>query len=186
MDEYVFRKGNPVGLYLADTIAIDGAAAAENALEQAAVLIRRDTLWSSFSSRNRKARRSPSKEELRELIRLVSSGPLADVDPRLSSILFDPDAQYGLNWTECCKAMADDALFSPHWSFDDDTKKTSQKLFFMTAFDEFLSLTIKEDGTLEQALLLWRNRKNVNEESTIMAGQACVNYLLHYLWHNTL
>ena len=184
MHEYVFRKDNPIGLHLADTVAIGGAAAARDVLQRAAVSIRRDTLWSSFSSST--AKRSPSKDELQELLRLVSSGPLADVDPRLSSILFDRDGRYGLNWTECCKAMTGDSLFSPHWSFDDETNKSILNLFYMTAFDEFLSLSVKEDGTLTQALLLWRDRKHEKEESTIMAGQAFANYLLHYLWHNTL
>jgi hypothetical protein len=181
MKEYVFRKGNPVGMQLVDMIAIAAAAAARDVLQAAAVNIRRDVLWTSFSAQP--AKRAPSKEELHELLYMVSSGPLADVDPRLPSILFDPDNEYGLDWKECCKAMAEDSLFFPHWAVNDEKSNTTQNLFYMTSFDEFLSLSVNKDGALVEALLLWRDRKNENEEKTILAGQAFANYIMHFLWH---
>jgi len=184
INEYVFRKGNPIGIQLFDAVAIGGAAAARDALQGAAVKIRRDALWTCFSSHT--AKRAPSKAELHELLRMVSFGPLADVDPRLSPILFDPENEYGLDWSDCCKVMADDALFFPHWTFDDERNNTSRTLFYMTAFDEFLSISVSKEGTLVEAQLLWRDRKHENKESTVMAGQAFANFLMHYMWHHTM
>lgn len=184
MDEFVFRKGNPIGIQIFDAVAIGGAAAARDALQAAALNIRRDTLWTRFASKT--AKREPPKEELRELVHLVSSGPVADIDPRLPSILFDTRREYGLDWNECCKAMAEDALFSPHWTFDDEESNTTRNIFYLTSFDEFLSLSVSKNGTLAEAILLWRDRKHENEESTIMAGQAFANYLIHYMWHHSI
>lgn len=182
MNEFVFRKGNPIGIQLFDAVAIGGAGAARDALQAAALYIRRDTLWTRFSSKT--AKRGPSKEEFDELLRLVSSAPVADIDSRLPSILFDQGGEYCLDWRLCCKAMAGDSLFSRHWLLREEQSTTTQYLFYMTLFDEFLSLCVSKDGTLAMATLLWRDRNN--EESTILAGQAFANYLIHYMWHNTI
>lgn len=187
MKEYVFRKGNPFGVPLFDAVAIACASAAQDALQSAAINIRRDELWAAFS--NQATRRSPTKEEFTELLTMVSSDPLANVDAQLSLILFDPQKEYGLDWREICKAAADDSLFFPHWTFDDENDNGTQNLFYMSAFDEFLYLLVNEDGTLSEAKLLCRDRKTSSEqeheESTVMAGQAFANYLMHFLWHSS-
>ena len=181
MKEYVFRKGNPIGIQLVDMIAISVASAAQDILQAAAVNIHRDALWASFSTQMPK--RAPSKEQLRDLLHTVSSSPLADVDPRLPSVLFDPHNKYSLDWRECCKAMAEDPLFSPHLTFAVDQNNSTQTLFYMAPFDGFLSLSVDNYGALAEALLLWRHQTHENEESTVMAGQAFANYLMHFLWH---
>lgn len=168
-----------------DAVAIECARAARDALQAAAIAIRRDELWAAFS--NQATRRSPTKEEFHELLRMVSSDPLESVDPRLPSILFDPDKEYGLDWNECCQTMTEDHLFFPHWTFRDEETKITQNLFYMSAFDEFLILSIDKDGMLVEPRLLWKDRSEAaHEEGTIMAGQAFANYLIHYLWHSKM
>lgn len=189
MNEYVFRKGNPFGVPLYDAVAIAAAGAARDVLQAAALNIRRDELWAAFS--NRATRRAPTRKEFDELQRMVSSEPLADVDSRLPSILFGPKEEYGLDWRECCHAMAEDSLFFPHWTFDDGEQQdaTTQNLFYMSAFDEFLSLSVNKDGTLSKAQLLRRDgskQAQEDDESIVMAGQAFANYLIHYLWHTSM
>jgi hypothetical protein len=127
------------------------------------------------------ARRAPSIDELHELLRLISSGPLVDEDSRLQSVCFDTEHDYGVDWRHCFKKMAEDPIFSPHWAFQEDS--TTRNLFYMRGFDEFLSLLVNDDGRLREAHLLWRDKSREHEESKVMAGQVFANYLVHYLWH---
>lgn len=177
LNEYVFRERNPVGVQLFDLIAVAAAKAARDVLQATAMNIRRDELWSLFTVEV--ARGARSNDELHELLRLISSGQL--VDERLQSVCFDTDQNYAVDWRNCFKKMAEDRIFSPHWTFREDS--ATRNLFYMRGFDEFLSLLVNDDGRLLEAHLLWRDKSRENEESKVMAGQVFANYLVHYLWH---
>ena len=181
LNEYVFRRGSPIGVKLLDLVAAGAATVARDVLQAAAIDMRLDALWAMFTPQLG-AKRFPSREDFQELRQMVESGPLIGVEENLQSVLFDRDKEYKVNWSECCMAMEEDPLFFPHFAFHEGD--STQKLFYMRQFDEFLSLLIGENGILEDAQLLWRDRSHENEESKILAGQAFANYLMHYLWHN--
>ena len=164
-------------MQLFDLIAVAAAKAARDVLQATAMNIRRDELWALFTVEV--ARGAPSNDELHELLRLISFGPL--VDERLQSVCFDTDQNYAVDWRNCFKKMAEDHIFSPHWAFREDS--ATRNLFYMRGFDEFLSLLVNDDGRLLEAHLLWRDKSRENEESKVMAGQVFANYLVHYLWH---
>ena len=56
MDEFVFRKGNPIGVQMFDAVAIGGAAAARDALQTAALNIRRDSSLDKILFQDRETR----------------------------------------------------------------------------------------------------------------------------------
>jgi hypothetical protein len=166
-------------MQLLDLISIAAARAARDVLQAAAMNIRRDALWSLFTVEAKK--RVPSNDELHELLRLVTFGPLVHEDSRLQTVLFDTEREFGVDWRNCFQKMGQDPIFSPHWVFHED--KATRNLFFMRGFDEFLSFLMNDDGSLREAHLLWRDKSREHEESQVMAGQVFANYLVHYLWH---
>lgn len=178
LHHYIFHKGNPIGAKLLDLICVAAARVARDTLHAAALNIRRDELWSSFMAE--KSTRAPNHEELKELLGLVSSGPLVEGDSRLHAVVVNHDDEYGLDWSRCCGKMAEDPMFTPHWTFREDS--STRNLFYMRPFDEFLCLWTNDDGSLREARRLWRDR-NYKHRKTL-ATQAFANYLMHYLWHS--
>jgi hypothetical protein len=166
-------------MQLLDLITITAARVARDVLQAAALNIRRDALWSLFMVKAKKL--VPSNDELHEFLHLVTFGMLVHEDSRLQSVLFDTERKYGVDWKNCFKKMAQDPIFSPHWVFQEN--KATRNLFYMSGFDEFLSFLVNEDGSLQEAHLLWRLKSREHEESQVMAGQVFANYLVHFLWH---
>jgi hypothetical protein len=145
--EYMFRNGSNFAMSILDNIAGDAAGLAYDELRFAARNLRCDELWNRMSSRVPKRKAGiPTKEDVDELLELVTEVPLLE---RLSSL----DKQQvslvlgsGLNWLSCCAAMQKEPVFTPSHNFNSAKEKLF--LFFLKDEDLFLLIRLGHQGEL--------------------------------------
>ena len=166
--DFMFREKSNVAIRILDNIAVEAAGLAYKELRFCSQKLRKERLWTSFSSSPTGSKHpTPLRESMDEMLRLSRVLPLSlpqlnghnltDGLPELAMLLGD---ESGIDWSICCKCMRrDKRVFSPYWSFDSPPRPpptqnhhyehqeqpelpTTTHLFYMREEDLFLLLQV--------------------------------------------
>ena len=176
----MFRNGSNYAMSILDNIACDAAGLAYEELRIAARNLRCNELWAKVSTRAKRKVDRATKDDVDELLALVTLVPLLErlgpLDKQQVSMVLDSE----LDWLNCCAAMEKEPAFSPSHSFDSDRGKLF--LFFLKDEDLFLSVHVGPEGEFQGLDLVLKDENELKGGKDTWVAQKLTNYLLNFLW----
>jgi hypothetical protein len=178
--ECMFRDGTNVAVTIFGSIAIEAASLLYKEIRCAAINLRRDKLWKSFSSP-----KNELTDHLQELLKLCTVTPLNTMHDdneeyrKLVAVFNDP-AVFDSN--RLCDFLSRDAAFSSAWQSSNAMDFAAQRLYFIQSDDAFLLVTTFEGGDRCELDLIERTSISGIENRSIRAVEKIVNFLIYFLW----
>jgi len=186
LSELIFPGNSKVAMYILDKIVFEAAGMLYKELKFASEHLRRDRLWSLFSTTGPSAQPG-GEQNFAELLQMIHRRPIAQLlgmnDATSVQYISLLNAQETLvDWTACCSMMRSDPAFSPNWvlSFD-TTHGVEVQVFYLPPEDMFLMVGLDRMGQPAFVDLL-EKEQSITLERPHMAIQKLTNFLLHYIW----
>ena len=187
----MFREGSNLAIYILDNVAVEAAGLARKELHSAALSLRRDMLWKSFSSEASVSKYVTSPVQLErdyqafiESVNVsafshVAGSRVVDKSDEMAT-LFGPDSVIS-DWSTCCLAMRQDDGYRPNWRFEAADSVTC--LYYSSVEDLFWKIRFDPDGGKLLRIDLVEKSANISFEGRQLAIQKLCNFLLHFIWH---
>lgn len=186
LSDYMFREGSNVAIHILDNIVLEAAEMVYNELTFIAEKLHKDSVWSSFSTRGSRPRKTL--EYVQELISLCTCHPMLDVRGNhlqdganeILEELLDPGTT-SIDWKSCCFWMKKDRFFGPAWSING--KSVDTHILYIESCETFLLLELNSKGSLLRVDIIEKSENSLNNQR-LRTTQIFANFLLHFVWQN--
>ena len=186
LDTYVFSRDQLYAERLSAKVLRLTRESLSQSMRLASMNLRRDNLWTFYSTPENFGTHHVNAEEALELCQLCSQTELALIDPRLTAFLFDESEM--VNWSSTLFSMKMDPIFSHSITFQEPgkTSTSTTHLLHFSREEKFLLFELSADGHILTANIMLREDVGDDEVRSLKAKTIdwTVNWILHFMLHN--